>query len=63
MKSKHFIFEKYHKQTEFFKENSYYLMKRLKKKYLLMLSNKLTENIPDPSNSNITVNQLQEIIP
>ena len=38
---KNSIFEIYYKRIEFFKENSYYLMKRLKKKDLLLLGNKL----------------------
>ena len=43
-----FIFENYHKQIEFSKENSYQSMKRLKKKKnLLLLANKLIEKIPD----------------
>ena len=42
-----FIFENYYKRFGFSKENSYYSMKRLKKK-LLLLANKLIEKIPDP---------------
>ena len=34
-----FIFEKYYKQIGFSKEGSYYSMKRLKRKDLLLLAN------------------------
>ena len=40
-----FIFENYYKRIGFSKENSYYSMKRLKIKNLLLLANKLIENI------------------
>ena len=47
-----FIFENYYKRIRFSKENSYYSMKRLKKKKdLLLLVNKLIEKIPDPPNA------------
>ena len=47
-----FIFESYHKLIGFPKENSYYSMKRLKKKKdLLLLANKLIKKIPDPHNA------------
>ena len=43
-----FIFENYYKQIGFSKECSYYSMKRLKRKDLLLLANKLIEQILDP---------------
>ena len=46
-----FIFKNYYKRVGVFKENSHYSMKRLKKKDLLLLANKLIEKIPDPQNS------------
>ena len=46
-----FIFENYCKRIGFVKEKSYCSMKRLKKKYLLFLPNKLIEKIPDPGNA------------
>ena len=46
-----FIFENFYKRIGFSMENSYYLMKRLKKKDLLFLANKLIEKIPDPRNA------------
>ena len=46
-----FIFENYYKQIGFSKENSYYSMKRLKQKELLLLANKLIEKVPDPHNT------------
>ena len=46
-----FIFENYYKQIESSKENSYYSMKRLKRKDLLLLANKLVEKKPDPCNA------------
>ena len=49
-KIKDFIFENYYEKYGFSKENSYYLMKRLKTKDLLLLANKLIEKIPDPCN-------------
>ena len=45
-----FIFENCCKQIVFFKDSSYYSMKRLKKRDLLLLANKLIE-IPDPRNA------------
>ena len=45
MKSETFIFENYDKRMGFSKENSYYTMKYLKNKDLLLLANKLIENI------------------
>ena len=38
-----FIFENYYKRSGFSKENSYYSMKRLKRKDLLLLAKKLSE--------------------
>ena len=38
-----FIFENYYKRIGFSKENSYYSMKRLKRKDLLLLAKKLIE--------------------
>ena len=46
-----FIFENYYKQIGFSKENSYYSMKRLKQKELLLVANKLIEKVPDPHNT------------
>ena len=46
-----FIFESYYKTFGFSKENIFYLMQRSKKKYLLLLANKLIEKIPDPRNA------------
>ena len=46
-----FISENYYKRIEFSKEICYYSMKRLKKKDLLLLANKLIEKIPDPPNA------------
>ena len=48
---KDFIFENYYKRIEFSKEDSYCTMKRLKKKDLLLLVNKLKEKIPDSRNA------------
>ena len=45
-----FIFENYYKRIWFSKGNSYYSMKRLKKKFVL-LATKLTEKIPDSRNA------------
>ena len=45
-----FIFENYYKRIGFFKENSYYSMKRLKK-LLLLLVKKLIAKIPNPRNA------------
>ena len=46
-----FIFENCYKQIGFYKDSSYYLMKRLKRKYLLLLANKLIRKVPDPRNA------------
>ena len=46
-----FIFENYYKQNGFSKESSYYSTKRLKKKDLLLLTNKLIEKVPDPGSA------------
>ena len=46
-----FIFENYYKQIGFSKEDSYYSMKPLKRKDLLLLANKLIEKVPDPHNA------------
>ena len=46
------LFQNYYNIIGFSKENSYYSMKRLrKKKDLLLLANKLVEKIPDPRNT------------
>ena len=45
------IFENYYEQTGFSKGSSYYSMKRLKRKDLILFANKLIENIPDPRNA------------
>ena len=46
-----FIFENYYKQIGFFKESSYYSMKRLKRKDLSLLTTKLIEKIADRNNA------------
>ena len=48
-----FILESHYNRIGFSKENSYYLMKCLKKKKkdFLKLANKLIEKIPDPPNA------------
>ena len=46
-----FIFENYYKRIGFSKESSYYSMKCLKRKDLLLLTNKLIEKVPDPCNA------------
>ena len=46
-----FIFENYYKQIGFSEEDSYYLMKHLKRKDLLVLANKLIRKVPDPCNT------------
>ena len=46
-----FIFENYYKQIGFSKEESYYSMKHLKRKDLLLLVNKLIEKVPDRRNA------------
>ena len=48
---KDFIFGNYYKRIAFSKESSYYSMKSLKKKDLLLLAKKLIEKIPDPRNA------------
>ena len=45
-----FIYENYHKQTGFTKDNSYYSMKRQKKRFTI-ICNQINKNIPDPSNT------------
>ena len=47
-----FIFENYYKRIVFCKESSYYSMKRLKRKDLLLLAHKLIEKVPGPHNAN-----------
>ena len=46
-----FIFENYYKRIGFSQENSYYSMKHLQKKDLLLLATKLKEKIPDSRNT------------
>ena len=46
---KEFIFENYYKQKGFIEKDSYYLLGRVKRKYLLLFANNLTKNIPDPT--------------
>ena len=46
-----FIFENCYKRIGFSKESSYYSMKRLKRKDLLLLANKLIEKVPDRHNA------------
>ena len=46
-----FIFENYYKRIGFSKESSYNSMKRLKRKDLLLLANKLIQKVPDPRNA------------
>ena len=46
-----FIFENYCERIGFSQEESYYSMKRLKTKDLLLLANKLMEKVPDPCNA------------
>ena len=43
-----FIIEGYYKRIGFVKESSYYSIKRLKRKALLLLVTKLIEKIADP---------------
>ena len=45
------IFENYYKRIGFVQERSYSSTKRLTKKDLLLLANKLIEKIPDPRNA------------
>ena len=49
--TKDVIFENFYERMGFSKEISYYWTKRLEKKELLMLANKLIEKIPDVSNA------------
>ena len=50
--TRNFIFEKInYKGIGFSKENSYYLMKHLKKRDLLFLANKFMEKIAGPRNA------------
>ena len=46
-----FIFENYYKRIGLSKEDSYYSIKCLKRKDLLLLANKLIEKLPDPRNA------------
>ena len=46
-----FIFENYYKEIGFSKESSYYPMKLLKRRDLLLFVNKLIQKIPDPPNA------------
>ena len=48
---KYFIFGNYYKQIGFSKEGSYCSMKRLKRKDLLLLANKLIDKVPDSCNA------------
>ena len=48
---RNFIFENYYKRIRFVKERSYYSMKRLKRKDLLLLATKLIKKTPDPHNT------------
>ena len=48
---RYFIYEKYYKRIGFSKKDSYYSMKCLKGKDLLLLANKLIEKVPDPRNA------------
>ena len=50
-KIRNFIFKDYYKRIGFSKEYSYYSMKCLKKKDLLLFANKLIGKIPDPRNA------------
>ena len=46
-----FLFENYYKGIGFVKESSYYSMKRLKRKDLLLLATKLIKKIAYPCNA------------
>ena len=48
---RNFVFENFFKRIGFSKENSFYSVKRLKRKDLLLLANKLKEKVPDPHNA------------
>ena len=50
-KIRNFIFENYYKRIGFSKENSYNSIKHLKKKSLLLLTNKSIEKKLDPRNA------------
>ena len=52
-----FIFENYYKRTVFYKEISYYSMKRFKKR-LKVAWKQINRKIPDPYNAMITINHL-----
>ena len=47
---RNFVFENFFKRIGFSKENSFYSVKRLKRKDLLLLANKLKEKVHDPHN-------------
>ena len=49
--SKDFTFENYCERIGISKENSYYSVKCLKEKDLLLLANKLIEKVPGPCNA------------
>ena len=48
---RNFIFENYYKRFVFSKGDSYYSMKRLKKKDLWLFAHKLIEKVPNPHNT------------
>ena len=48
-----FIFENYYKRIGFSKETSYYSVKRLKRKYLLLLTQKLIDKVHDTHNAKV----------
>ena len=48
---RNFVFENFFKRMGFSKENSFYSVKRLKRKDLLLLANKLKEKVTDPHNA------------
>ena len=50
-KIRDFVFENYYKRIGFSKENSHNYIKCLKRKYLLLFTNKLIEKILDPRNA------------
>ena len=56
------FFENYYKRSGFSKESSYYSTKRLKRKDLLLLANKLIEEVPDPGNAKEKSVKQSEII-
>ena len=55
---RYFIFENCYKGIEFAKGRSYYSMKHLKIKDLLLLETKLIENVPDLIMLENTINHL-----